>query len=90
MTKQCTYCGTTKALTKHSLSGNHKAPFVPACEFCHGVINGANQKSLEKLFKRTERRARKQVELLELFLEKRQPDGTFLIPDVLKFKNTEG
>lgn len=81
--KQCAYCGATKALTKHSLNGNHKAPFVIACEFCHAIINGASQKSFEVRIKRLKRTVKRQQQVLELLLEKRQPDGTFLISSAL-------
>ena len=85
----CCYCGATKALTKHSLNGKHKAPFVIACKFCHNVINGASQKSFEILLKRTKRRVKEQQMLLKLLLAKKQSDGSFLIPDALLIQSTE-
>ena len=77
--KSCSYCGTTKALTKHHVNGGHKGPSVPTCEFCHAVINGASQKSFEKLLKKVKRKVARQQEILALLQEKLQPDGTFLI-----------
>jgi len=36
----CKKCGKYKKLTKHSLIGGHKPPFVFVCEECHREIHG--------------------------------------------------
>jgi len=35
---RCILCGTKKNLTKHSLTGNHKFPFVTICRKDHDLI----------------------------------------------------
>ena len=41
--KNCFVCG-KKEITKHSPSGNHKAPFVPLCEEHHQDVENIKQK----------------------------------------------
>ena len=40
---KCGFCGRRKKLTKHSLSGNHKPPFVYMCVECHQRRHGIHQ-----------------------------------------------
>jgi len=35
MKAKCPMCGKRKKLTKHSLKGNHKPPFIRICRACH-------------------------------------------------------
>lgn len=40
MIGQCTRCGRKKeVLTKHSLIGGHKPPFIRICRLCHNKIH---------------------------------------------------
>lgn len=39
MKNKCSRCGKRRDLTKHSLTGHHKPPFVYVCRICHSRIH---------------------------------------------------
>lgn len=36
---KCKRCGRTKQLTKHSLTGHHKPPYIIVCRECHDKLD---------------------------------------------------
>jgi len=40
---KCNFCGRKKRLTKHSLKGNHKPPFILMCVECHQKRHGLHR-----------------------------------------------
>jgi len=52
----CEFCKRdVEILTKHSLTGGHKSPFIKVCRICHDKIHGTrpiknNQRKKLKLF----------------------------------------
>lgn len=41
---KCKHCNSLKNLTRHSLTGGHKPPFVILCVKCHQKIHGIKEK----------------------------------------------
>lgn len=39
MKEICSKCKKRKELTKHSLTGGHKSPFIMVCRYCHDLIH---------------------------------------------------
>ncbi len=37
---KCTRCGKYRKMTRHSLTGDHKPPFVSVCRKCHDELDG--------------------------------------------------
>jgi len=51
MKSKCPRCGRKRQLTKHSLKGGHKPPFVRVCLECHRRLHGQNINAKGKKFK---------------------------------------
>ncbi len=59
MKGKCNKCQKQKELTKHSLKGKHKHPFVLVCRYCHDLIHNMRIKSNHKYQKGTPKSKRK-------------------------------
>ena len=68
-TRQCQKCGSTEKVTKHSIAGNHKAPFVYLCQSCHdeehGITRHDDIKSVKRRMRRAKHRVKRDLKIME-------------------------
>ena len=68
--RRCEKCNSIEKIEKHSLVGNHKAPFQLLCRKCHDEVHGHTPKRdmksiLKRRIRRAERRIARDREIIE-------------------------